>query len=54
MNIELHDGNWFINGYFITGCDEDYRVFVDNDGDENTPLFASSNFEECLTWCYNS
>lgn len=54
-NIELHDGIWFINGYFISGDKASgYVVFTDNNDDEDNCLYESDDFEKCLTWCYNS
>lgn len=55
MKIELHDGLWFINGFFISGDNTNgYEVYSDNDEDEDNCLYKSNDFEKCLTWCYNS
>lgn len=52
MEIRLDCGNWYINGYVIEGVkDIGYSVYAENG---SLPLFNSENFEECLTWCYNS
>ena len=56
MNIELHEGKWYANGYTIVGnVDEGYAVFEGEELEDGTIYcFESSSFEECLTWVYNS
>lgn len=55
MEIRLECGNWYINGYVIKG-DEGigYSIYDEDAETDSTSLFDSENFEECLTWCYNS
>lgn len=54
MEIRLEYGEWHINDYIIHGGDNEYFVYAEDDLDNENLLFSSSNFEECLTWCYNS
>ena len=52
MNITLDRGIWFINGYTISGDGFD-GYYVYPEGSEDS-VYKSLNFEECLTWVYNS
>ena len=52
MNIRLEGAEWYINGYMISG-DSDDGYYVYPEGSEDC-VFDSKNFEECLTWVYNS
>lgn len=60
MEIRLDCGEWFFNGYRINGNYEDgYDVYYEDGCDDydeelDTVLYHSKDFEECLTWCYNS
>jgi hypothetical protein len=63
MEIKLECSQWFIdngNEYFIEGNKEDgYQVterIYDNETEdlEINIVYESKDFEECLTWCYNS
>ena len=52
MKISLDCGIWFANGYTISG-DSDDGYFVYPEGSEDC-AYSSLNFEDCLTWVYNS
>lgn len=57
MEVSLYDGDWLVvvdnYEYMIIGDAEDgYEVIKAND--DNILYYSSKNFEECLTWCYNS
>ena len=58
MEINLDMGNWYANGYVIVG-DKDigYRIYdehVYDDNDDPEPITSYDDFEEALTWVYNS
>lgn len=53
MEIRLDCGEWYINGYVITG-NEEYDIYSEIDEDREDCLYSSKDFESCLTWCYNS
>ena len=52
MEIRLDCGIWFVNGYTISGDQED-GYYVYPEGTEDCS-YTSKNFEECLTWVYIS
>ena len=52
MYIYLENGEWHMNEYTING-DEDYGYFVYSDVD-GQQKYSSMNFEDCLTFVYNS
>ena len=55
MEIRLDCGEWHINDCIIHGDTEvGYFVYAEDDLENENLLFSSKNFEECLTWCYNS
>ena len=53
MNIALNCGEWFLNGYIISG-DYDRGYFVYPEGNYKEQVYSSMSFEDCLTWVYNS
>ena len=55
MEIKLYCGEWFINGYRISGNEENgYTVYLDTDDSDNHESYSNPSFEKCLTWVYNS
>lgn len=55
MEIRLDCGECYINNYIINGnADDGYDVYAEIDEEKEECLYSSKNFEECLTWCYNS
>ena len=58
MGITLLNGNWYAKGYVIVG-DKDigYEVYDEEVYEVNIdpePIVSYENFEECLTWVWNS
>lgn len=56
MDIKLEMDNWVVNDeYFITEGLNGYEVYTCGTDEENAKeQFSSEQFEECLTWIWNS
>ena len=58
MQISLINSNWYAKGYVIVGYKEigyeiyDEGVYEKNEDPE--PIVSYDDFEECLTWIWNS
>lgn len=58
MEVSLINSNWYAKGYVIVGYKEigyeiyDEEVYEKNEDPE--PIVSYDDFEECLTWIWNS